>query len=170
MSPICSEISNTMLSQSGGVPTLVSDVATVVVSNQPRLGIAGRDDDDEAAAHVEDLPHLGFGDVAELCDQPEHRGGGQRLLDRVAHAPGRQAPQVVGQGIGAQGLAVALVVVLVQVGHRQLAQGPVHRVAPAQADASAVGRVDLAELVGGIAGAVLLSPLALIWSRRPACG
>ena len=36
------EIRNTMLAQVGGVPVIVSDVATVVVSNQPRLGIAGR--------------------------------------------------------------------------------------------------------------------------------
>src|ERR1700754_1219792 len=40
------EISNTMLTQSGGVPVIVSDVANVVVSNQPRLGIAGKDNDD----------------------------------------------------------------------------------------------------------------------------
>ena len=44
------DLRNTLLSQSGGVPTLVSDVATVVVSNQPRLGIAGRDDDDDRAS------------------------------------------------------------------------------------------------------------------------
>ena len=41
------EIRNTMLSQAGGVPVIVSDVATVVVSNQPRLGIAGKDTDDD---------------------------------------------------------------------------------------------------------------------------
>src|SRR5712675_2654908 len=33
------EIRNTMLAQVGGVPVIVSDVATVAVSNQPRLGI-----------------------------------------------------------------------------------------------------------------------------------
>lgn len=41
------EIRNTMLTQSGGVPVVVSDVAKVFVSNQPRLGIAGKDDDDD---------------------------------------------------------------------------------------------------------------------------
>jgi cobalt-zinc-cadmium resistance protein CzcA len=41
------EIRNTMLSQVGGVPVVVSDVASVVVSNQPRLGIAGKDTDDD---------------------------------------------------------------------------------------------------------------------------
>ena len=41
------EIRNTMLAQVGGVPVIVSDVATVAVSNQPRLGIAGKDNDDD---------------------------------------------------------------------------------------------------------------------------
>jgi cobalt-zinc-cadmium resistance protein CzcA len=41
------EIRNTMLAQSNGVPVIVSDVANVVVSNQPRLGIAGKDNDDD---------------------------------------------------------------------------------------------------------------------------
>src|ERR1039457_2296645 len=41
------EIRNTMLTQSAGIPTLVSDVATVIESNQPRLGIAGKDGDDD---------------------------------------------------------------------------------------------------------------------------
>src|SRR5438128_4007397 len=38
------DLGNTMLTQSGGNPVLVKDVATVTVGNQPRLGIAGRDD------------------------------------------------------------------------------------------------------------------------------
>ena len=41
------EIRNTMLAQVDGVPVIVSDVATVIVSNQPRLGIAGKDNDDD---------------------------------------------------------------------------------------------------------------------------
>src|SRR5438445_2041383 len=41
------ELSNTMLTQSGGNPVLVRDVATVPVSNKPRLGIAGKDADDD---------------------------------------------------------------------------------------------------------------------------
>src|SRR5207344_1263253 len=41
------DISNTMLTQSGGNPVLVRDVATVTVGHQPRLGIAGKDEDDD---------------------------------------------------------------------------------------------------------------------------
>src|SRR6195256_3366197 len=41
------DLANTMLTQSGGNPVLVKDVATVTVGNQPRLGIAGKDDDDD---------------------------------------------------------------------------------------------------------------------------
>jgi heavy metal efflux system protein len=41
------DLSNTMLTQSGGNPVLVKDVATVTVGNQPRLGIAGKDNDDD---------------------------------------------------------------------------------------------------------------------------
>src|SRR5712671_1726141 len=41
------ELSNTMLTQSGGNPVLVRDVASVQVSNNPRLGIAGKDADDD---------------------------------------------------------------------------------------------------------------------------
>ncbi len=37
------DIKNTMLTQSGGTPVLIRDVANVVVGNKPRLGIAGRD-------------------------------------------------------------------------------------------------------------------------------
>jgi cobalt-zinc-cadmium resistance protein CzcA len=41
------ELSNTMLTQSGGNPVLVRDVATVQVGHKPRLGIAGKDADDD---------------------------------------------------------------------------------------------------------------------------
>jgi heavy metal efflux system protein len=41
------DIKGTMLSQSGGSPVLVKDVATVTVGYRPRLGIAGKDDDDD---------------------------------------------------------------------------------------------------------------------------
>src|SRR5262245_1243199 len=41
------DLSNTMLTQSGGNPVLVRDVATVVVGHKPRLGIAGKDEDDD---------------------------------------------------------------------------------------------------------------------------
>jgi cobalt-zinc-cadmium resistance protein CzcA len=39
------DIKNTMLTSSNGNPVLVSDIATVTVGHQPRLGIAGKDDD-----------------------------------------------------------------------------------------------------------------------------
>jgi heavy metal efflux system protein len=41
------DLSSTMLTQTGGNPVLVRDVAKVIVGNQPRLGIAGRDEDDD---------------------------------------------------------------------------------------------------------------------------
>ena len=41
------DLSNTMLSQSGGNPVLVKDIATVTVGEKQRLGIAGMDDADD---------------------------------------------------------------------------------------------------------------------------
>ena len=41
------DLRNTMLTQSGGNPVLVRDVATVTVGQKPRLGIAGHDADDD---------------------------------------------------------------------------------------------------------------------------
>jgi cobalt-zinc-cadmium resistance protein CzcA len=41
------DIRQTMVAQNNGSPVLVSDVATVTVGNQPRLGIAGQDVDDD---------------------------------------------------------------------------------------------------------------------------
>src|SRR5882757_2933591 len=38
---------NTMVSQSGGNPVLVKDIATVTIGEKPRLGIAGIDQDDD---------------------------------------------------------------------------------------------------------------------------
>jgi heavy metal efflux system protein len=40
-------LANTMISSSGGTPVLVRDVATVIVGEQPRLGIAGEDQDND---------------------------------------------------------------------------------------------------------------------------
>jgi cobalt-zinc-cadmium resistance protein CzcA len=40
-------IAETMVSANNGAPVLVRDVATVTVGNQPRLGIAGQDNDDD---------------------------------------------------------------------------------------------------------------------------
>src|SRR5437899_1378984 len=41
------DIRNTMLASRDGAPVLVSDVATVMVGHQPRLGIAGQNSDDD---------------------------------------------------------------------------------------------------------------------------
>ena len=41
------DIRNTMLTVRDGAPVLVADVATVMVGNQPRLGIAGQNDDND---------------------------------------------------------------------------------------------------------------------------
>jgi cobalt-zinc-cadmium resistance protein CzcA len=41
------DLNSTMLTQVGGNPVLVKDIAKVIVGHQPRLGIAGRDDDDD---------------------------------------------------------------------------------------------------------------------------
>ncbi len=46
------DIENVVLTQSKGVPVLVRDVARVVVSNRPRLGICGRDNDDDVVAAI----------------------------------------------------------------------------------------------------------------------
>src|SRR5215475_13408140 len=40
-------LSNTMIAAPNGTPVLVKDVATVTVGEQPRLGIAGKDDDND---------------------------------------------------------------------------------------------------------------------------
>jgi cobalt-zinc-cadmium resistance protein CzcA len=41
------ELANTMLTQNAGIPVLVRDIATVTVGSRPRLGIAGKDNDDD---------------------------------------------------------------------------------------------------------------------------
>ena len=46
------DIRGTMLAAPNGAPVLVSDVATVTVGNQPRLGIAGQDNDDDIVQGV----------------------------------------------------------------------------------------------------------------------
>ena len=46
------DIENVVLSQSNGVPVLVKDVAKVNVGYVPRLGIFGRDQDDDVAAAI----------------------------------------------------------------------------------------------------------------------
>jgi cobalt-zinc-cadmium resistance protein CzcA len=46
------DIQNIVLTQSNGIPVLVKDVAKVSVGYVPRLGIAGRDHDDDVAAAI----------------------------------------------------------------------------------------------------------------------
>jgi len=46
------DIENVVLSQSNGVPVLVKDVAKVKVGYVPRLGICGRDQDDDVVASI----------------------------------------------------------------------------------------------------------------------
>ncbi len=46
------DIENIVLTQSGGLPIQVKDVATVSIGYVPRLGIAGRDHDDDVAAAI----------------------------------------------------------------------------------------------------------------------
>ncbi len=46
------DIENVVLSQANGVPVLVKDVARVYVGYVPRLGIAGRDHEDDIAASI----------------------------------------------------------------------------------------------------------------------
>src|SRR6202044_1201475 len=41
------DLRNTVLSSNNGIPILLSDVATVSVGHEPRLGIAGQDNDDD---------------------------------------------------------------------------------------------------------------------------
>ena len=46
------DIENIVLTQSNGVPVLIKDVAKVCVGYVPRLGIAGRDHNDDIAAAI----------------------------------------------------------------------------------------------------------------------
>ncbi|MBV8605498.1 MAG: efflux RND transporter permease subunit [Pelomonas sp.] len=46
------DIEKVVLAQVGGVPIRVGDVAKVRIGNVPRLGIAGRDEDDDVAASI----------------------------------------------------------------------------------------------------------------------
>jgi hypothetical protein len=48
-----------------------------------RVGVLVGHDADEAAAHVEDVPHLLVGDLAEPLHEAEHRRDRQRVLDAV---------------------------------------------------------------------------------------
>ncbi|MFC7691646.1 efflux RND transporter permease subunit [Paeniroseomonas aquatica] len=41
------DLRNVVISAEGGVPVLLSDIATIEIGNQPRLGIAGQEQDDD---------------------------------------------------------------------------------------------------------------------------
>lgn len=46
------DIGNIVLSQSNGTPVLVKDIATVSIGSAPRLGVAGRDDQDDVVTGI----------------------------------------------------------------------------------------------------------------------
>ncbi|MFX5260791.1 hypothetical protein ABTD18_19980, partial [Acinetobacter baumannii] len=46
------DIENVVLTQSNGLPIQIKDVAKVSVGSVPRLGIAGKDRDDDVAAAI----------------------------------------------------------------------------------------------------------------------
>jgi cobalt-zinc-cadmium resistance protein CzcA len=46
------DIRHTMLTVRDGAPVLVSDIATISVGNEPRLGVAGHDDDDDVVQGI----------------------------------------------------------------------------------------------------------------------
>jgi cobalt-zinc-cadmium resistance protein CzcA len=89
------DIRNTMLTVRDGAPVLVSDVADVTVGNQPRLGIAGQNDDDDIVQGIvlmrrgaETMPTL----TGVLAEVEKVNGGGilppgvriERIYDRSA--------------------------------------------------------------------------------------
>ncbi len=89
------DIRNTMLTVRDGAPVLVSDVADVSVGNQPRLGIAGQNDDDDIVQGIvlmrrgaETMPTL----TGVLAEVEKVNGGGilppgvriERIYDRSA--------------------------------------------------------------------------------------
>src|SRR3981189_248098 len=51
------DLASTMVSQSGGNPVLVKDIATVTVGEKPRLGIAGLDQDDDIVQGIVLMRH-----------------------------------------------------------------------------------------------------------------
>jgi cobalt-zinc-cadmium resistance protein CzcA len=51
------QIRRTMLTQQGGLPVLIGDVAEVAVGYQPRLGIVGQDNDDDIVQGIVLMRH-----------------------------------------------------------------------------------------------------------------
>src|SRR5262249_58409407 len=73
------DLNNTMLTQVGGNPVLVRDVASVSVGNKPRLGIAGKDNDDDI---VQGIVLMRRGEQSSPTLPPVPEGG-----ERVNTAP-----------------------------------------------------------------------------------
>ena len=74
------DIGNIVLTQQGGVPVLVSDVAKVQIGYAPRLGLAGRDDKTDVVTGIvlmQKLEHDGRGQARTPC-------GGAYQFRRVA--------------------------------------------------------------------------------------
>ena len=75
------DLGNTMITQAGGNPVLIKDVAKVVIDNKPRLGIAGKDDDDDI---VEGIVLMRRGEqssptIERVRDEVERINGGDVL-------------------------------------------------------------------------------------------
>ena len=91
------DIRDTMLSPNNGSPVLISDVATVTIGHQPRLGIAGQDDDDDIVQGIvlmrrgaESLPTIRRVEAEMRDDQhlrhpAAGRAGGENLRPLGAH-------------------------------------------------------------------------------------
>ena len=78
------DIRNTMLSANNGAPVLVGDVATVTVGNQPRLGIAGQDDDDDI---VQGIVLMRRGEQSMPTIRARRGGGRARSTPRTSCRP-----------------------------------------------------------------------------------
>jgi hypothetical protein len=92
----------------GAVGDRADRAAPRVVRGEKRgrvVGVGVRDDDGEAAAHVEDLPHLRVGDSSEVADEGADRRDGERVGDLEADV-GVEAREVEEPPTGDVGEAV----------------------------------------------------------------
>ncbi len=83
------DILDTMLSENNGTPVLVSDVATVTIGHQPRLGIAGQDDDDDIVQGIV-LMRRGDEDPADAAPRRGRSREDQPLGHPAAWRPYRE--------------------------------------------------------------------------------
>ena len=84
------DIENVVLSQNDGVPVLVKDVANVSVSYRPRLGILGRDHEDDVVGGDRGAEENG----KDRRDDSQGRSGHQQPEPRRKPAAGRQSGSV----------------------------------------------------------------------------